>query len=227
MNRAIATLFMLISVDGKISTGSSDDMDVDKDFPFIDGVKEGLHQYYEIEQTTDHWSLNSGRVQAKIGANEKAFPEKQMNISFVSIDNHHLTEHGVTYFTKLSKAFVIITTNRNHPAYQVHADNLHILYYEKISAKTILEDLYKQFSCERITVQTGGTLNGLFLREKVFDHIDIVMAPILIGGKDTPTLVDGESLTLTDDLHKLGTLSLTKVDPLENSYIRLQYKVVK
>ena len=28
-------------------------MDVDKDFPKIKGVNEGLHQYYEIEQTTD------------------------------------------------------------------------------------------------------------------------------------------------------------------------------
>ena len=28
----------------EISTGSSDEMDVDKDFPNITGVKEGLHQ---------------------------------------------------------------------------------------------------------------------------------------------------------------------------------------
>ena len=43
-----------MSVDGKISPGASDDLDVDKDFPNIDGLKEGLHQYYEIEQTTDY-----------------------------------------------------------------------------------------------------------------------------------------------------------------------------
>lgn len=43
---------MLSSVDGKISTGNSEKLDVDKDYPKIKGVKEGLHQYYEIEQTT-------------------------------------------------------------------------------------------------------------------------------------------------------------------------------
>ena len=58
MDRAITTLFMLMSVDGKISTGASDDLDVDKDLPNITGVKEGLHQNYEIEQTTDLWSFN-------------------------------------------------------------------------------------------------------------------------------------------------------------------------
>jgi 2,5-diamino-6-(ribosylamino)-4(3H)-pyrimidinone 5'-phosphate reductase len=60
MDRPIATLFMLMSVDGKISTGSTDELDVDRDFPKIPGVREGLHQYYEIEQTTDLWSFNTG-----------------------------------------------------------------------------------------------------------------------------------------------------------------------
>ena len=69
-------LYMLMSVDGKISPGASDDLDVDKDFPNIAGLKEGLPQYYEIEQTTDLWSFNTGRVQAKMGVNEKPFPDK-------------------------------------------------------------------------------------------------------------------------------------------------------
>ncbi|WP_026527980.1 hypothetical protein [Butyrivibrio sp. VCD2006] len=76
MNRPITTLFMLMSVDGKISTGSTDNMDVDRDFPEMEGLKEGLHQYYEIEQTTDLWSFNTGRVQEKMGVNEKPMPVK-------------------------------------------------------------------------------------------------------------------------------------------------------
>ena len=41
MDRPITTLFMLMSLDGKISPGASDALDVDKDFPKIDGLKEG------------------------------------------------------------------------------------------------------------------------------------------------------------------------------------------
>ena len=41
MNRPITTLFMLESLDGKISSGSSDNLDADKDFYRIDGVKDG------------------------------------------------------------------------------------------------------------------------------------------------------------------------------------------
>lgn len=86
--------------------------------------------------------------------------------------------------------------------------------------------LKQNYGCERITIQTGGTLNELFLREKLFDYVDIVVAPILIGGKETSTLIDGYSLTSTDELDKLGVLHLEKCQPLDNSYIRLTYKVI-
>lgn len=46
--RSITTLFMLESLDGKISSGNNDELDADKDWSHIDGVKGGLHQYYEI-----------------------------------------------------------------------------------------------------------------------------------------------------------------------------------
>lgn len=60
-NRPETTLLMLMSVDGKINNGSTDNLDSDKDWKRIVGVREGLHQYYEIEQTTDLWSLNTGK----------------------------------------------------------------------------------------------------------------------------------------------------------------------
>ena len=57
--KPITTLFMLMSVDGKISTGAVDELDVDREFPRINGMKEGVYQYYEKDNTTDLWSLNS------------------------------------------------------------------------------------------------------------------------------------------------------------------------
>lgn len=99
----------LLRADGKISTGITDELDIDKDFPKIAGVNEGLHQYYEIEQTTDLWSLNSGRVQAKIGVNTKAMPNKTP-VSFAIIDNKHLDENGVRYFCAMSERFVLVTS---------------------------------------------------------------------------------------------------------------------
>ncbi len=225
LNRPITTLFMLMSLDGKISTGATDNLDVDKDFPKINGVCEGLHQYYEIEQTTDLWSFNSGRVQEKMGVNNKEFPKKGP-VSFVLADNTHLNEHGVRYFCALSQKFVLITSNPNHPAFLVKEDNLHIIYQQEFSLVSALETLKYKYGCERLTIQSGGTLNALFLREKLFDFVDIIVAPVLIGGKDTSTLIDGMSLTKENELGLLGVLKLQECTVLENSYLRLRYKVI-
>lgn len=137
-----------------------------------------------------------------------------------------MTEHGVQYFCARSKEFVLITTNKTHPAFNIKADNLHIIYQENLSLEDALIELKKNYGCERITIQSGGTVNGMFLREKLFDYVDIVVAPVLIGGKETSTLVDGAALTKENELDKLGVLSLIGCDVLENSYIRLRYKVV-
>lgn len=225
MDRPITTLFMLMSVDGKISTGATDNLDVDIDFPKIAGIKEGLHQYYEIEQTTDLWSLNSGRVQEKMGVNTKEIPDKTP-VSFAVIDNTHLTEHGIRYFCALSKEFVLITSNTAHPAFQVDADNLHIICQSELSLADALAKLKSEFGCQRLTIQSGGTLNGMFLREKLFDFIDVVVAPVLIGGKDTSTLIDGQSLLSECELSQLGVLQLQECTVLEDSYLRLRYKVI-
>lgn len=224
--RPVTTLFLLTSVDGKISTGAVDARDVDIDFPKIPGVREGLHQYYEIERTTDLWSLNSGRVQAKIGVNTAPLPEKRSAVSFVVLDNRHLTAHGVRYFAALSKEFVLVTSNPEHPVFSVRAENVHVLRYEQLCAVRMLEDLYERFGCERLTVQTGGTLNALFLREKVLDYVDLVVAPVLVGGRDTASVIDGASLQSAEELKKLGVLRLESAQPLEDSYLRLRYRVI-
>ena len=225
MDRPITTLFMLMSVDGKISTGASDIFDMDIDFPLIDGVKEGLYQYYDIEQTTDLWSLNTGRVQAKIGVNSRELPDKSI-VSFVMIDNSHLDRHGIEYFCHLSKEFVLITCNKKHPAFNVNASNLHIILQESLDLNNALCVLKSEYGCDRLTIQSGGTMNRLFLDEDLFDFVDIVVAPILIGGKDTSTVIDGYSFISKDELHKVGLLKLIECNVLENNYLRLRYEVI-
>ena len=231
MNRPITTLFMLESLDGKISSGSSDNLDVDKDFCRIDGVKEGLHQYYELEGETDFFSLNTGRVMAKIGLNDRKEPPKKMEaITFIIIDNKpHLNENGIKYLCNWLGRLILVTTNKEHCAFnmQKQYDNLEILYYDTLDLKILLEDVYSKYNADRVTIQSGGTLNGLFVRNKLIDFVNIVIAPILVGGKDVSTLVDGESITDESELKKLMPLQLLECNKLEDSYVQLKYKVLK
>ncbi len=225
MKMPVTTLFMLSSVDGKISTGDNDTLDFDRDIPTIAGCSEGLYQYYDIEQTTDLWSLNSGKVMAKVGVNESENPVK-IPVSFVIIDNKNLTEKGISYLCAKLKKLVLVTTNINHCAFGVNADNLDVIFQPKLDLKAMLTILNEKFDCESLTIQSGGTLNGMFLREKLIDYVDIVVAPLLVGGKNTPTLIDGDSIHSTEQLNELGVLRLERIEKLKHSYIRLRYKVI-
>ena len=120
-------------------------------------LKKGLHQYYELEQETDVFSLNTGRVMAKIGVNDrKEYHEKIDVVTFVIIDNKpHLNENGIDYLCHWVGKLLLVTTNKNHIAYSLKDkyDNLEILYYETLDLTQLLEDLYSKYNAENLTIQ--------------------------------------------------------------------------
>lgn len=227
--RPQTTLFLLMSVDGKVSTGDTDVMDVDKDYLQISGLKEGLKQYYDLEQETDLFSLNTGRVFAKIGINEKTDEPEKSPVTFVVIDNQpHLTQRGVAYLAKKAKHLIVVTTHQTHPAIATKEsfDNISILTYaQSIDFKDLFTRLKLEFAVDRLTLQSGGTLNATLVREGLVDRVFIVVAPALVGGKNTPTLVDGESLHAPSELNKIKALELVQAKPLKDSYLLLEYLV--
>ena len=225
------TLFLLQSLDGKISTGDIDERDVDIDFPKINGVKEGLHQYYEIEQQTDLVSFISGRNLAKVGSNTKSLEDvEKTQVSFVVVDSRpHLTAHGIEYMARKSNRLFIVTTNKSHPAYELKArfPIIVILPYENpISFTDLFTTLATTYSIERMTLQSGGELNAILLRAGLIDAVLLVVAPCLVGGRATSTLIDGESLRTLEDLSSIRALKLKAVKALDDSYLRLEYEVV-
>ena len=230
MARPVTTLFMLESLDGKINSGNSDALDVDRDWKKIDGLKEGLQQYYDIESETDVFSLNTGRVMAKIGINEREeAPEKIDVLNFVIIDNApHLNERGIDYLCRWVGRLILVTTNKKHPAYTVREQypNLEILEYEKLDLAQVLTDIGEKYGAEALTIQSGGSLNGQFLRDDLIDYVNIVIAPVLVGGKDTPTLIDGEAISSPEELDKIRPMKLIECKALNDSYVQLRYEVI-
>ncbi|PIP86024.1 deaminase [Candidatus Collierbacteria bacterium CG22_combo_CG10-13_8_21_14_all_43_12] len=229
MDRTYNTLFLIQSLDGKISTGDSDYLDVDLDFKRIHGVKEGLSQYYDIEKNTDPFSLNSGKVMAKIGVNLRTIKPIKMGCSFIVIDNRpHLTESGVRYLSQWVRTLYLVTTNKTHPAYSLKDSlpNMQILDYEKqIDFTDLFRQMKHNYLAERVTIQSGGQLNAELLRNGLIDEVSIVIAPCLIGGKETQSLIGGESIHTEEDLKRIKPLVLKECRVLDNSYIHLRYQV--
>jgi len=229
--RTETTLFLLTSLDGKITSGESDTLDSDRDWRRIRGVKEGLQQYYQIEQTIAINSLNTGRVMEKIGLNTRTeTPEKDERLTFFIVDRKpHLNENGLRYLAQRVGKLFIVTDNPAHPAYAARSsfDSLEIIFYpEEIDLADLLVKVRQSYGIEHLVIESGGTLNAAFLRQGLIDHVVVIVAPLLVGGGATSSLVDGRSLQSEDELVDLKALKLTRCEVLEHSYLRLEYDVI-
>ena len=72
-----------------------------------------------------------------------------------------------------------------------------------------------------------GVDNLIRKSKKLIDKISIVVAPALVGGKDTSSLIDGKSLSSVKELSNIKALRLTGVKKLNDSYIFLKYGTVR
>jgi 2,5-diamino-6-(ribosylamino)-4(3H)-pyrimidinone 5'-phosphate reductase len=228
--RPITTLFLIQSVDGKITTGDVDELDTDLDFRRLHGVKEGLHRYYELEEQIAGVSFNSGRVLAKVGANERRWEsDERDHVTFIIVDSRpHLTASGCEYYARRSRELYLITSNPDHPIFGLADRYRHahvLLYPDGIDFHDAMARLRREFGIETLTIQTGGELNAHLLRLGLIDYISVVVAPCLVGGRDTQSLIGGESLHSQDDLCHLRALKLIGCEPLGDSYLHLRYEV--
>lgn len=64
---------------------------------------------------------------------------------------------------------------------------------------------------ERLLLEGGGELNWCFVREDMVDELYVTIAPVLLGGRDAPTLLEGSGLPMKRqvrlrllDLHREG-----------------------
>ncbi|MCF6408291.1 bifunctional diaminohydroxyphosphoribosylaminopyrimidine deaminase/5-amino-6-(5-phosphoribosylamino)uracil reductase RibD [Pseudalkalibacillus salsuginis] len=81
---------------------------------------------------------------------------------------------------------------------------------EKISIHALLERLAQ----ERITsifIEGGGTIHASFIKEKAFQQIVTYLAPMLIGGQSSPSLIGGEGIERISDAMELEMISYEKI----------------
>lgn len=131
--------------------------------------------------------------------------------------------------SKWTEKLFLVTTDKNHPAVAIQEElgNVTILSYEsEIDFGDLFKRLKDEFSFERMTIQSGGTMNATLIRAGLVDHLSIVVAPALVGGKNTATLVDGDSLRAEADLTKIRPLRLTECAELKHSYLNVKYDVI-
>ncbi|MFB5608931.1 MAG: 2,5-diamino-6-(ribosylamino)-4(3H)-pyrimidinone 5'-phosphate reductase [Nitrosarchaeum sp.] len=90
-----------------------------------------------------------------------------------------------------------------------------------VNLKSLLNNLCKR-KIKTILVEGGGTVNWQFIKNDLFDEVLITIAPIIIGGIDAITFVQGKGF---DKIIKSPRLRLNSIKKLEN-YLVLHYTKV-
>lgn len=224
LGRCVTTLFMLISADGKISSGVGENRDFDCDLNLFEETSAGLQQYYDIEKTTDEWTLCTGRTKNKIGINNDCGDIERVSAKLVIIDNRYLTDIGVSNLIRQYEWVVLFTENRDHPAFNMEED-MTIYLCDTVDTADVLRVMYHQHGVERLTVQTGSMTNGDLIQSHLIDYIDFVIAPLIVGGNKVPSVVGTADYGRVDSLDHLALMKLEKCEVLNDSYVRLRYKV--
>ena len=120
----------------------------------------------------------------------------------------------------------LVTANKNHPAFNLK-EKLELIYYPKeIDFEDLFRKLKHKHGINRITIQSGGSLNSTLIRKGLIDRVSIIIAPALVGGKNTSTIMDGKSLSSERDLKNIRTLKLRKCKRLKESYLNVIYDVI-
>ncbi len=92
----------------------------------------------------------------------------------------------------------------------------------RVDLRCLMRELYSR-GIRSVLLEGGGTLNWGMLSQGLVDEVSVAIAPVLVGGRDAVTLVDGEGFaTIAEGVH----LKLKRYYPLGKDFI-LEYEVLR
>jgi 2,5-diamino-6-(ribosylamino)-4(3H)-pyrimidinone 5'-phosphate reductase len=93
---------------------------------------------------------------------------------------------------------------------------------KRVDINVLLGKLYKM-GIKSILLEGGGNLNWSFIKENLVDEIRLTIAPLIIGGQDAISLVEGDGFSRMKDAPRY---QLSKVKT-RNNYMKLKFLKLK
>jgi 2,5-diamino-6-(ribosylamino)-4(3H)-pyrimidinone 5'-phosphate reductase len=81
---------------------------------------------------------------------------------------------------------------------------------EHVNYKSALQKLYNQYQIKTIRLDSGGTLNGILLREGLVDEVSILIIPSLVGGTTPQSFFKAPDLTSYEEIIKAEIIKCRK-----------------
>jgi riboflavin biosynthesis pyrimidine reductase len=122
---------------------------------------------------------------------------------------------------------VLVLVSRSTPAdYLAYLRREHICYLvvgeDRVDLAQGLAAMATELGVTCVLSNAGGGLNGVLLRAGLIDELHLTLAPALIGGLGTPSIIDGQPLAVGEPPTRLQLLS---VHTDTGGSVRLHYAV--
>lgn len=213
-----------MSLDGKISTSEKRQVKIsnEKDMERVDRLRAESDAILVGSNTVaiDDPKLTVKSERLRKERVKKGLPENPLKVMVGSIKEIKFDSDFLDY----GNAEKIIFTTEKEDSEKIlrlmEKARVFVLGKKRVDLKkmvSILSDL----GVKRIMVEGGGTLNFEMLKEGLVDEIYVAIAPKIFGGRNVPTLADGEGFK-EGEIVDLELIDIEKLDEI----IVLRYRIL-
>ena len=217
MKKPYVIINCAMSADGKIATPSGKQLRISNE--------EDIKRMYNLRNSCDAVLVGVGTILSdnpKLTVKEK-YVDAPRNPTRIILDTHCST--SVDALAVDDKAKTLIITNGECD--KNYGENVEVVQCEVdydgfIDLNKMLEFLYGR-GIKKLMVEGGSTVIWNFLKQGLVDDLFVYIGPMIIGGKYTPSMADGEGITSEDDAINLEIVEVTKME----SGILVHYRLIQ
>lgn len=164
-------------------------------------------------RTVDLSALNMGpgglkyrRIRVRNGLTE-------YNLRVVVSGSGTLNPRAVIFQHRFSPIIVLTSgraPERNLRRLRSVADEVAVFGEKELDFKAALEWLRSKWRVKRLLCEGGGEVNGALFRAGLVDEVHQTICPFIFGGRNAPTMADGESVRSLVEATRLKLKSLQR-----------------
>jgi riboflavin-specific deaminase-like protein len=150
----------------------------------------------------------------------------EYNLRVVATGTGSLRPDAYIFQQKFSPVLVLTTSavsKRYLQSIQKVAGGIHISKGSRINFTEGLQWLRGDWNVRRLLCEGGGEINGALFEENLVDDIYLTISPLIFGGRNAPTLADGEGVARVADSINLKLRGLRRVA----DELFLKYSVIR
>lgn len=206
-----------MTLDGKIALPNKKQLRI--------SCEEDIERMYKLRNESDAIIIGIGTVLSddpKLTVKEEYIKKPHQPIRVI-LDSKCITPQNALAVNNQAET-LIITTKKCDKKYENNVEVIQVPSDKEglVDLKRLLELLYNR-GIKKIMVEGGSTVIWSFLRQRIVDEIYVYVGSMVVGGKNTPTMANGEGIKNLDELVNLDLVDSCRIGP----GVLLHYKMIE